>query len=376
MYAATTDDFAPGQLPDWGADWTLRRRKPTAGSGAPSESAPKPAKNLAAALAETPPKTVDPKKAIATEAARKARAEATQASQIAGLLELESWISDNLKLGLPQALSDLTARCRTISARLSNAKSPALSGRLDDIPERVMSAPNITRSDALIEELGKLVLLSRAAQTDPQPVGLQRLISTAESRDVVLENPDALTHKAVWHVAASHTRTRKDGLVSYATWLISCDESPRFAQLLDFVPASLEKRGAGFTTGDTFEAEVYYYPSAAPLRAVLNDRTPISHDAHWTGTPASVTAQLSQFLSAEPWMQDVPLLLEPGRITPAQDETPLWTGLSGQTYPVYQPQIPPIAYGLTLHSTAALLRHARLLLLASTTEMGVLHYDE
>ncbi|NKX74673.1 hypothetical protein HGG73_10940 [Rhodobacteraceae bacterium R_SAG3] len=73
MYAATTDDFTPGQLPDWGADWIGRRRKPTAGSGAPNESAPKPAKNLAAALADTPPKTVDPKKAIATEAARKTR---------------------------------------------------------------------------------------------------------------------------------------------------------------------------------------------------------------------------------------------------------------------------------------------------------------
>ena len=40
MYAATTDDFTPGQLPDWGADWIGRRRKPTAGSGAPNESAP------------------------------------------------------------------------------------------------------------------------------------------------------------------------------------------------------------------------------------------------------------------------------------------------------------------------------------------------
>lgn len=75
-------------------------------------------------------------------------------------------------------------------------------------------------------------------------------------------------------------------------------------------------------------------------------------------------------------MLDVPLLLEPSRITLSQDETPLWTGQSGQTYPVYQPQISPIAYGLTLHSTAALLRHGRLLLLASTTEMGVLHYDK
>ena len=376
MYSDAPSDFVQGQLPEWGTDWIGRRRKQTATSGANDDATSRPAKSLAAALADEPKTPADPKKAAALEAARKTRAEATKAAQMAGLTELEDWLSDNLTLGLPQVLSDLTTRCRTISARLSDAKAPALSGRLDDIPERVMSASRSARTDALIEELGKLVLLSRAAQTEPPPIGLQRLISSAETRDALLDDPAAQTHRAVWRVIAMHTRTRKDGLVSYATWLLSADERPRFAQLLDFVPASLGKRGAGFTVGDVFEAEVCYFPSCAPLRAVIKDRIPVSEDADWTGSPTLVSEQLSAFLGAEPWMQDIPILLQTGRLAVARDGSPVWVGQSQEMYPLHQSAVPPVAFGLNLQSTAALMRYGRLFLLASKTEMGVIYYDE
>lgn len=376
MYSETPDDFSAGGLPDWGSDWIGRRRKPSGAAGKTAPDTPKPAKNLAAALAKDDDKAPDPKKAAALEAARKTRAKATKAAQMAGLIELEGWISDNLSLGLPQVLSNLTERCRTISARLSDAKAAALSGRLDDIPERVMSVPQTARADALVEELGKLVLLSRAAQSKPQWSGVQRLISGAESRESVLENADTTAVQAVWQVIASHTRSRKDGLVSYSTWLLSNEKTPRFAQLLDFVPASLGKRGAGFSVGDVFKGQVVYFPSAFPLRAVIKDREPAVTAATWGTSSAAISAQLTNALRAEPWIQDIPVLLGKGRLGVAQDGTSFWVGQSGSQFALHQSDIPSVAFGLSLNNTAAILRHGRLLLLASDTEMGPLFYDE
>ena len=377
MFSEAPSDYAQGQMPEWGSDWIGRRRKTSAAATKDEKDTPKPAKSLAAALAKEPEKKeIDPAKAAALEAARKTRAEATRAAQMAGLSELEGWIFDNLSLGLPQVLSNLTERCRTISARLSDAKAPSLSGRLDDIPERVMSVPRSAQTDVLIEELGKLVLLSRAAQTVPQPTGVQRLISAAENRESVLEDASAPVHKAVWHVIASHARTRKDGLVSYSTWLLSCEDNQRFAQLLDFVPASLGKRGAGFAVGDMFEAEVCYFPSAFPMRAMIKTRAPTTQDPHWGTPPASVSSQLAEALRAEPWIQDIPVLLGEGRLGLAKDGGSFWVGQSGEKFPLHQSEVNPVAFGLPLHSSAAIMRHGRALLLVSETTMGRLFFDE
>lgn len=377
MFAEAPGDFAQGQIPEWGSDWIGRRRKTNTAAPKDDDNSPKPAKSLARALADEPEKPQDPKKAAALEAARQTRAKATKAAQMAGLVELESWVSDNLALGLPQVLTNLPERCRTISARLSDAKAATLSGRLDDIPERVMSVPQTARADTLIEELGKLVLLSRAAQTEPQPTGVQRLISAAESRESLLEDISAPSHQAVWQVVASHTRTRKDGLVSYSTWLLSCEDQPRFAQLLDFVPAALGKRGAGFSVGDIFSAELCYFPSPFALRAVIKERTPAEETSPWSATSTPPVAdQVACALRAEPWLQDIPVLLGPGRVGTASGGATYWSGSDGERFPIHQQGLSPIAFGLSLHSSAAILRHGRLLLMASQTDMGVLYYDE
>ena len=376
MFVDMAGDFAPGQIPEWGSDWIRRRRKSSGAATKTETGEQKPAKNLATALADEPEKKLDPTKMAGREAARRARAEATRAAQLAGLSELEDWIFDNLSLGLPHVLSNLTRRCRTISARLSDAKAAALSGRLDDIPERVMSVPQPARADVLIEELGKLVLLSRAAQAVPQPVGVQRLISAAESRETVLEDADAHVHKAVWHVIASHAHSRRNGLVSYSAWLLSCEDKQRFAQLLDFVPARLGTPGAGFTVGDTFEAEVCYYPSAFPMRAMIKARAPTTKAPHWGTPPASVASQLAQALHAEPWIQDVPVLLGEGRLGSAQDGTLFWVGQSGEKFALHQSEVNPMAFGLPLLNSAAIMRHGRALLLVSETAMGRIYFDE
>ncbi len=377
IYAEAPGDFLTGALPGWGAEWIGRRRTvPSSKAPDGNSDAAKPAKNLRAAFDDAPKEVLDPKKAAAQEAARATRAAQTKAAQMAGMAELEDWISDNLSLGLPQVLSNLGDRFRTIAARMADAKAPGLSGRLDEVPERIMSLPDAARADALIEELGKLVLLSRAAQSDPQPVGLPRLISNAEARNALLQDAAAVRHRAIWQVIATHTRSRKDGLISYSSWLLCLVAAPRQAQLLDFVPAAQGKQGAGFSVGDVFDGDVCYYPSGLPVRAVIAERSTADIRVDWGAPQIGFDAQVSRAVATEPWMQDIPVLLGAGRLgwsggAPVFRETG-----TGRYIRVVQSRPDPVAFGLELTATATLLRHGRLLLLASQTPMGVLHYEE
>ncbi|MEM9145821.1 MAG: hypothetical protein AAGC57_06445 [Pseudomonadota bacterium] len=52
-------------------------------------------------------------------------------------MELERWISDQLRTGLSGLLAELPDRCRAISARMVDRKAQALGSRLDELPARL-----------------------------------------------------------------------------------------------------------------------------------------------------------------------------------------------------------------------------------------------
>src|SRR4030095_2811967 len=85
---------------------------------------------------------------------------------------------------------------------------------------------------------------------------------------------DAPRVTAVWEVLGERITTRRDGLVSVATWLMNLDaDGPRFGLLMDFFPASAGRRSGSFTAGHRFKAELVFYPARAPLRAVIAERS-------------------------------------------------------------------------------------------------------
>ncbi|RWB20002.1 MAG: SWIM zinc finger family protein, partial [Mesorhizobium sp.] len=76
------------------------------------------------------------------------------------------------------------------------------------------------RPDAAIRELGKLVLLAKAWRSAPDDPELKRLVSTSETREQVLANPDARQVESFWEVLGEKIESRRDGLVSHSTWLL------------------------------------------------------------------------------------------------------------------------------------------------------------
>ncbi len=328
LLATRGEPFPAADVPPWVTEWMGRRRA----GAAPTASAT--AASLAAV--ETAPEASPDPKTEARREAQKARREAeTTAAIRAGLTDLEGWIGDQLRSGLTGLVANLAARCRQIAARLVDAKMGALAARVDEIPARLQALPAAQRTDALIAELGNLVLMSRAwgdgAAPDP---GLRRQIATTETREALLADAGALRVTAPWQVAATRALTRRDGLVAQSTWLVNLGNGPAFAE------------------GEIFGAELVFYPSAHPLRAQILGRCDIA-PAEPPLPEADPLVAYARVLGREPWLSEVPLALPEGRLLQAEDGSVWWQG-AARALPVTAAEVPPVALGLPLQRAAML----------------------
>ena len=231
---------------------------------------------------------------------------------------MEAWIPDQLCVGLSELLAALTGRFRRIASRLVDAKAGTLAGRIDGIPARVLELPQRDRADALISELGKLVLIARdwGNETSPTPVA-RRVILGAENRDVLLENNDALRHSDLWEVLVSRDETRCDGLIARSTWLLGLDDSsPRFALLQDFFRRPRASRGRPLMACQQFKAELVLYPAPTTLRAQIVERSVVNEHQPWPITPKSpdILRGFTEALIHEPWITELPIFLPSGRL--------------------------------------------------------------
>ena len=371
MYVEDDAAFQAGSVPDWVDDWTRRRRKGGAPPAATGED-----KSLEAAhraLAESAP---DPDAEARRKAAALKRADETRRSVYAATEDLDVWIADQLRTGLTGFLGAIGERCRRIAARLVDAKAGALASRIDEMPSRLLALPAEERVDAAIAELGKLVLLARAWRAAPGDPELHREVVNAETREDVLANPQTPRVVSVWEVLGERIATRRDGLVSQATWVMSLNETAqRFAVLLDFFPASAGRRGGAFVAGERFHAELAFYPARAPLRAVIAAREgAIDAQDRWPEPSADPFAEYADSLMATPWRSETPLLLPEGRICADAKGRAWWRSACGLCAPLRDPP-PAFALGAVIESAAGVWDGARLSLIVARTNWGRLAFD-
>ncbi len=374
LNAAAIVPFVPGDTPDWVSDWLGRRRTGTAAAKSAAAATDTPAtKDLRAAQLDEPEAPEDPKVAARREAAAAKRAGDTERAIMDALDALEQWVGDQLRLGLAGFVDDVTARCRRIAARLVDGKAAALAGRVDDMPARLLALPVGDRPRGAAVELGKLVLLARAYRAAPRDPDIRRAVATAETREAVLGDPDALRVTAPWEVLAEQVQTRRDGLVSQTTWLLNLGQAgPRFAMLLDFFPASAGRRGSVFTPGGRFQGELAFYPAARPLRALLVER--MTGDdippSSWPAQEGTLADALTEPLLAEPWMIDLPVLLPAGRIAVDAADQCWWQSADGDAVLPAAGGIDGLWRGTDLLGAVAIWAGNRLSLLAAQTPWG------
>ncbi|MER8630243.1 SWIM zinc finger family protein [Mesorhizobium opportunistum] len=372
--ATTPASFAAaGSTPEWVNDWLGRRRKTTSQAPAPGAGG----KSIGEASRDEENDVVEDAASVERrEAAQRKRAQDTRSAVSAALDELDQWISDQLRLGLAGFVDNSSDRCRRIAARLVDMKATALAGRIDEIPSRLMGLRSEERPDAAIRELGKLVLLAKAWRLTPDDAELKRLVSSSESREQVLANPDAMQIESSWEVLGEKIETRRDGLVSHSTWLLDLNSaSPRFALLLDYFPASAGRRSNAFTPGDRFDARLVFYPARQPLRALVVDRKGDISSGEWPDFGFDIADPLAAHVAYQdmaPWLTDCPVMLPPGAIL-KDDRGDAWWQSADDPHGIALPiadTVSPTLLGLDLTATAALWSGSRLHLLAAQSGFG------
>jgi hypothetical protein len=321
--------FASATVPAWVSDWVSRRRGPSAAtSSTPAEGGSRA--SIQATGSAVPEIKPDPKAEARAAAARERNRQEREDAVLAGLDDLDLWISDQIDRGLAGFASQSAQTCRVIAQRLVDAKASGLASRLEGLPARLFTLPEAVRPAAAIQELGLLHLLAAAYRRQNEgeyalPPGLKadvrQAIGWSLTREALLADPDAMRARARWRVFAALSEVQADRLRRLETWLWreTDQESPRFAVLIDFVPVATGAASSGYSVGDRIDAELAFYPAAVPLRAQIaqsfsgaeSSQDDLAfpdqslHDAH---------RSYEQAMLQEPWLDVCPIYMSGARL--------------------------------------------------------------
>lgn len=363
QFADDKTSFNDSPPPEWVNDWLGRKRKgqPKADNADNADNADKnqstAKKNIHATTEETN-KTLSPEEQTKRDAARLKRQQKIKASTNDsiknGILEFQQWVDDQIRMGIGAFLTELQPRCRRISARLVDAKAQGLASRVDEVATKVLSYPSAIQPEIVYQELGQLILLTKAWLVDPNDIDAHRAISTAESKEQILESSDTLKVTALWENIGEAVFTRKDGLISHTTWLLNLqNNSTQFTLLQDYYPASTGKRSVGLAIGSQLEGEVAYYPSRVALRGFLKQqKIPDSiKNITWPNSGISLNQQFQQQLQLLPWLERCPYILPDGNIMRSKDHGYWWQAKNTNAslpIPLSNQHIPKILLGSDL----------------------------
>ena len=186
--------------------------------------------------------------------------------------------------------------------------------------------PEAQRLDFLVGTLGELHLMAEAyRRQDRLPAALRADIRLAigwtQSREALLEDAEAPRLRARWMVLATVNEVQPDKLRRLETWLyrIGDGDGPPVAVLIDFMPVSLGSVKNTYAPGEAFEAELCFYPSGAPLRAIVATQFGgAEQEPRWAAPAEGIAAALDRYeaaLGARPWLGDWPLAMQGTAVT-------------------------------------------------------------
>src|SRR5215471_15489348 len=318
MRADKPASFAPGAVPEWVKDWLSRRRgTSTATTRTGSEAQQEKPSIRLTEIPETEA-DADPKAEQRAAAARERNRLEREAAVLAGLEDLDTWLSDQIQHGMASFVAQAAQACRTIAQRLVDAKAPGLAGRLDGLPTRLFTLPGPARPTAAVRELGQVHLISDAyRRTSELPELLaadaRQAVGWSVTREALLSDSEALRVAAKWRVFAVLSEAQPDRLRRVESWMWrESDGNPACAVLLDFVPISTGAAAGGYLAGDEIDAELTFYRSCVPLRAQI---TRLHRGAEPSLRPFTLPmeglgasyANYEQALAQLPWLGTMPL---------------------------------------------------------------------
>lgn len=296
LFTTQPEKFETSAPPEWVATWLARR-------------AEQEDRRTAAAAAKSAP---------APDSTAQARRAAGREKKIrAGIDELEIWLSDLLRQGLATAQSQRHQFWEQAAGRLVDAQAPGLARLVRDMAGICVSGEGW--QSRLMDQIARLYLAMEGyRRIESLPSGtqadLRSLAGINTKQEDVLANGETVRDE--WLVMGREIEA-ETGLVSQRVWLRGL-LSGRLALLLSFA-APGGTLDASILPGMVVPAELAFYPSAFPLRAVVRTRGPIlplPANLPGCGSFSEAAASYAAALAVYPWLERYPLALAgvtPGR---------------------------------------------------------------
>jgi hypothetical protein len=290
--------------PGWVAQWLASREQGAEGGAGQKTSTGKTGTE----------KTGPAQKRTAADPQAQSRREARREDRVrSGLSELERWLHDLVRQGFAQARERPYRFWDEAAERLVDAQAPALAGRVQAMGG-IAAAGGSAWPEALLEEAGLVQLLLAAhGRLDDLPdatrADVRGLIGWTVARDDVLAGDRLRDRWAVLgRVVEAEARLRVQRV-----WLHGL-ESGRHALVLSFAVAG-QSLDVGLAAGTVVDASLAFYPSAAPLRALVVEwhaapeplRGPPG--ALSGGSIADALAERAAVLARQPWLWRFPVCL-------------------------------------------------------------------
>lgn len=254
------------------------------------------------------------------EAAQAKRAAKREAKVNAGVQELDLWLRDVIRGGLADLQSQSYKFWDAPAARMTDAQASGLARQLRDMAGIPVSGAGW--QERLLERLGLLHLIVEAyGRLDTLAPELQ-----ADVRTIIgwsQKQEELLTQTGEWDCwrVVARRMEEEENLRTQRTWLWSAN-TRKSALVLDFAFGT-NPLDTSLPPNLSLEAEMVFFPSAYPLRALVKSRrttSPTSAELPGYDTLAEATAAYTAALACQPWLGGLnfPLLLK--NIVPMQAE--------------------------------------------------------
>ncbi|CAM3679925.1 DUF5691 domain-containing protein [Smaragdicoccus niigatensis] len=247
---------------------------------------------------EAVPKTSNP----ATVDQRKARV-------AAGLAELDTWLTDQVRAGLAQSDRSFAA-FEAIAARMVDAQAPGVAATLRSLFNAVVTKSHWP--EILLREYGRLHLLVRAhRQLDDLPAATQSAVRAHVGYPMQAETVRTEPKVRDRWMSLGRKTTEENRLHTRRTWLFG-RHTKRWAMLVEHSFGTATFSPEVPPPGTSVDADVHFYPGSAGLRVQWGERH--SRPEPFTTIPAAgtideaLTAHATA-LGADPWIRSWPALI-------------------------------------------------------------------
>lgn len=241
LFARQQQIFTETAMPGWVEEWINKR-------------------------AEKEEKKTDTKDKPVNEAAQLKRQQAREQSVEDGIAELLLWIKDIVRNGILTIPEKGVSFFINMSKRLVDAKAPALAGMVKNLAN--INFYSEGWQSVFIDQLVRIYLVLSGYKNKEHLSPL--LLEDIRAHIGFIQNTEALKEQAgitdTWLVLGKQV-TEEDNLTTERNWLYGI-HSKQYALVLQFI---VRGQGIAFSLppGITVQAELVYYPSVQPLRAII-----------------------------------------------------------------------------------------------------------